>query len=116
MQNKRCDVLAVTKPTAVAAAAVACTSWLNLPSPAVAVPFAAPSSKGEAVFSIASVHDKDSDRSSGRDKDKKSSKEKDKFTAGQMQRFEQEGFVLVGQAAVSKDFTPKTPKGLKPIK
>jgi hypothetical protein len=68
------------------------------------------------VFSIASVHGRDSDKSSKRDKRDRNDKQNKQFTAAEMQRFEQEGFVLVGQAAVSKDFAPKTPKSLKPIK
>jgi hypothetical protein len=79
------------------------------------VPFAAAFSDEEAVFSIASVNKRDTkkrdkrNRRDGRDSHSK-------FTALQMQRFEREGFVLVGQAAVSRNFKPKAPKGLKPVR
>ncbi|KAF6257095.1 hypothetical protein COO60DRAFT_39998 [Scenedesmus sp. NREL 46B-D3] len=76
------------------------------------MPFATSHEEEEAVFSIASVTDRDSTKH-----DKQHGREgKQNFTSAQMRRFEGEGFVLVGQAAISRDFTPKTPKGLKPIK
>jgi hypothetical protein len=81
----------------------------------LAVPFAAAISEEEAVFAIASVNDRHNNK---RDKHNRRDRResRSKFTALQMQRFEREGFVLVGQAAVSINFKLKTPKGLKPVR
>jgi hypothetical protein len=82
----------------------------------LAVPFAAAIGEEEDIFSIASVNDRhDNPKRDKRDRrDRRDSRSK--FTALQMQRFEREGFVLVGQAAVSRSFKLKTPKGLKPVR
>jgi hypothetical protein len=81
----------------------------------LAVPFAAALNEEEAVFSIASVNDRHSNKRDKRDK-RDGRDGRSKFTPLQMQRFESEGFVLVGHAAVSRDFKLKTPKGLKPVR